>query len=267
MHKVAKVVLIIGVVVLMLGAAAAAWSVNQIRDFRYDPSEHVIFEGGNGSFDINQRNGYFVTVWVKGDLECPEHADNRTTEEEGNQSSSTMNSSTNISSTTGFELTIRDSKGKTVNHLYEDVGGDGSSIEYFLNFCDPADDELDSGLDELRSYIDGDYSLAGIVMVQHPVTGMPIKGTYFLESSEEVLITDSASGMEELGTTLAWGFGGATGSCCGFCLLFIGLIMALSMKSEEEQPVIIMQSTSAQPMQVGSMTSEVPSVTVVDDGV
>ena len=41
--------------------------------------------------------------------------------------------------------------------------------------------------------------------------------------------------------------------------------MALTMGKKEEQPVIVMQSTSAQPMQAGPMASEVPMVTVFDD--
>ena len=54
--------------------------------------------------------------------------------------------------------------------------------------------------------------------------------------------------------------------CLDTCFLFIGLIMAITMGKKEQQPVIIMQPTSAQPMQVGQMTTETPMVTVVDDG-
>ena len=293
MHKAAKVVLIIGAVVILLGAAAAVWSVSQLRDYRYDPSEYVIFEGSNGSFDINLRNGYFVTVWVKGDLECPARnglEDNNTASNESNVSidsdlagngsagngtvddGANHSSSNNVSSASGFRMMIRDSDGKTMSPLYEEIteahGGE-TSIEYFLNFCDPDIDregESQEFLNDLYDYVEGDFSLAGFVLVQHPVTGMPITGTYYVESSEEVLITDSATGAEELGVMVAWGFGGAAGSCCGFCFLFIGLIMAITMGKKEQQPVIIMQPTSAQPMQVGQMTTETPMVTVVDDG-
>ncbi|MAK78456.1 MAG: hypothetical protein CL992_04205 [Euryarchaeota archaeon] len=288
MHKAAKVVLLIGAVVLLLGVAAAAWGVNQLRDFRYNPSEHTIFEGSNGSFDINLRNGYFVTVWVKGDLECPVSNDlenNNTASNESNVSidsdhpgngsagngtvddGTNHSTSNNVSSVSGFRMTIRDSDGKTMNPLYDEFGE--SFIQYFLNFCDPELDqegESQDVLKDLYEYVEGDFSLAGFVLVQHPVTGMPITGTYYVESSEEVLITDSATGAEELGVMVAWGFGGAAGSCCGFCFLFIGLIMAITMGKKEQQPVIIMQPTSAQPMQVGQMTTETPMVTVVDDG-
>ena len=92
MHRAAKVVLIIGAVIILVGAAAAAWSVNELRDYRYDPNDHVIFEGSNGSFDINLRNGNFVTVWVRGDLECPVSNDVENSNMTSNESNGTMDS-------------------------------------------------------------------------------------------------------------------------------------------------------------------------------
>ena len=250
MHTAAKVLLILGTIVTVIGIAGFAIGIGQIDDFSDSWNSFEVEDGTNGTItidDSDDQGELGLTFWVKGVYE----------DLDGNGIWDVCDI-TNVEVTENPEIIVSEWSSGAASL-------DGKFYnEVIWNYDENSTSDC-KAVQENKEFSREDN---GLVKIGRACYGCG-SGDFVFESNQSVWVTYDDKIEEELGESgvlLGLGFlGGFGGVCCGVLLLIVGGVLALGLIDEKQQimyaPPAANQMVTNNDQDVAPLTITTPNVT------
>ena len=224
MRTATKVVLIFGVVFLLLGVGVFVLGVGAAEDIEDELKKYEISGENSGTIEIDDSDGIGelgLTFWVKGVYEDTD-----------------MNGIWDVCDNTEVTVTAKPSVDETWAENASEMNGD-FYYEVVYNY----DGNESSDCAAAGKNKENERKGQGLVKIGRACYGCT-SGTFEFESNQNVWVSyDDKVGEEVIEDLIGAFFGTVGGSglmCCGVLFLIIGGILALTLKDDNQQPMMYM---------------------------
>lgn len=250
MHTAAKVLLILGTIVTVIGIAGFAIGIGQIDDVSDSWNNFEVEDGTNGTITIDDSDGQGelgLTFWVKGVYED--------LDENGIWDVCDI---TNVEVTENPEIIVSE---------WQEPGAASLDGKFYNEVMWNYDENSTSDCKAVRGNEDNSREDNGLVKIGRACYGCG-SGDFVFESNQSVWVTYDdkiVEDLEESGLLLGLGFIGGFGAmCCGVLLLIIGGFMASTFRQYDaggDMPPANNQMISNNDQGVAPLTITTPNVT------